>query len=71
VLSATLKVGAAPGVASIKLKGRGPNLPLPTLPLQKDPKVMVALRNSAGACWEADYSTAQRNDATQFRAKSQ
>jgi hypothetical protein len=71
VLSATLKVGAAPGVASIKLKGRGPNLPLPALPLQKDPKVVVALRNSAGACWEADYSTAQRSDVTQFRAKSQ
>ena len=71
VLSATLKVGAAPGVASIKLKGRGPSLPLPTLPLQTDPKVMVALRNSAGACWEADYSTAQRNDVTEFRAKSQ
>jgi cysteine-rich repeat protein len=71
VLSATLKVGAAPGVASIKLKGRGPNLPLPTLPLQKDPKIVVALRNSTGACWAADYSTAQRNDVTQFRAKSQ
>ena len=71
VLSATLKVGAAPGVASIKLKGRGPHLPLLTLPLRKDPKVVVALRNSAGACWEADYSTAQRTDVTQFRAKSQ
>jgi hypothetical protein len=71
VMTATLKVGTEPGVASISLKGRGPDLALPTLPLRKEPTVVAQLRNRAGACWEAEYSTAKRNDVTQFRAKSQ
>jgi hypothetical protein len=43
-------------------------LPLPALPITNGPKLAVQLRNSAGACWEADYSSALRNDASRFRA---
>jgi hypothetical protein len=70
IRAVTLRVGARPGQASILVEGRGPRLLLPTLPLREEPKVTVQLRNSAGACWGADYSTATRNDATRFKAKS-
>jgi cysteine-rich repeat protein len=58
------------GTPRITLTGLGPDLTLPTLPLQKEPKVVVQLRNTAGVCWEADYSTAIKNTVTEFKAKS-
>jgi cysteine-rich repeat protein len=58
------------GTPRISLTGLGPDLTLPTLPLQKEPKVVVQLRNTAGVCWEADYSTAIKNTVTEFKAKS-
>ncbi len=63
-----LKAGAVPGVASVTVRGLGALLPIPTLPIPNGPKVTVQLRTSAGACWEADYSSALRNDAVRFRA---
>lgn len=62
-----LKAGAA-GKASIKVTGKGTNLLVPALPLQ--PKVTVQLKSSGGECWEATYSAPTKNDATQFKAKS-
>jgi hypothetical protein len=59
------------GQASISAKGVGPHLLLPALPLHEDPQVTVQLRDSAGGCWGADFSTAMKSDATQFRAKSE
>jgi hypothetical protein len=61
---------SAAGKGTLNVQGAGANLGLPALPLQKNPAVTVQFRNSAGACWEASYSTATRNDATQFKAKS-
>ena len=66
----TLKAGAEPGQASITVRGGGPHLHLPVLPLRKDPRVTVQLRNVVGACWEADFPTARVNTATIFDARS-
>ncbi|HLK11005.1 MAG TPA: hypothetical protein VKW76_06460 [Candidatus Binatia bacterium] len=63
-----LKDGSLPGTASITVRGLGARLPVPSLPITNGPKVTVQLRNGAGACWEADYSSALRNDAVRFRA---
>jgi hypothetical protein len=68
VTSITLKTGED-GRASVQLKGEGPNLELPTLPLA--PPVTVQLR-SRGECWGAGYVSAgvQRNTETEFRGQS-
>jgi hypothetical protein len=54
----------------IKLKGKGVNLSLPSLPLQQDPAVTVQLVNTEGNCWEAVYTSAITNDAATFKAVS-
>jgi hypothetical protein len=59
-----------PGTAHISLKASGLNLDLPPLPFQQDTKVTFQLRNDLGECWDADYSTATRNDTDNFKAKS-
>jgi hypothetical protein len=66
---ASLKAGSA-GKAAVKVKGKGFNLALPDLPLAQDPRVTVQLQSSDGACWEAVYGTATRNDEERFSAKS-
>ena len=35
-----------------------------------DPTVRVQLRNSAGACWGADFSAPTQNTVEAFKAKS-
>jgi hypothetical protein len=58
------------GRARIGLKGKGERLHLAPLPLAQDPLVTVHLVASNGQCWEAHFSSVTRNDASQFRAKS-
>ena len=59
------------GKARISLKAKGVNLAMPSLPLHQDPRVIVQLKNSAGACWEADYSAPAATDTgSQFKDKS-
>jgi hypothetical protein len=65
----TLRAGAA-GKAKISVSAKGEGLPIPELPLEQAPKVIVQLQNSAGACWEAEYSSATKSSSTQFKAKS-
>jgi cysteine-rich repeat protein len=65
-----LKEGLTPGLAKIIVKGKGSHLILPTMPLAKSPRVRVQLRNSDGACWEANYSTASLNLPIEFKAKA-
>src|SRR2546427_4060921 len=62
-----LKAGGS-GAAKISLKGRGVNLPLPTLPLS--PPVTVQLQATNGQCWDAVYGTPLVNDASEFKARS-
>ena len=64
----TLKAGAA-GKAKIMLKGRGASLKTPALPISHLP-VKVQLNNTNGACWDATYATTLKNQAEQFKAKS-
>ena len=61
---------AEAGKAKISVSGKGDGLPMPELPLEQSPKVIVQLQNSAGMCWEAEYSSATKNSITQFKAKS-
>jgi len=69
VVSILLNDGG-PGTAHISVKATGLNLTPPSLPLQQDPKVTLQLQNDLGECWDADYTTAQRNEIGNFKAKS-
>ncbi|HVO23694.1 MAG TPA: hypothetical protein VMW56_08705 [Candidatus Margulisiibacteriota bacterium] len=70
IRTVTLTKGDVPGKAKIALSANGVNLaPLP-LPLNQSAAVTVQLVNSGGTCWEAVYSTATRNNAQAFKAKS-
>lgn len=54
--------------ARIKLKGKGPLLDMPLLPLA--PPVTVQLQASlAGSCWETVHTTPSTNDGVQFKSK--
>ena len=64
-----LREGLAAGKAKIFVKGKGANLPMPSLPLAQP--VLVQLHNSDGLCWEATYSApALKNQTDQFRDKA-
>jgi hypothetical protein len=65
--SVTLKAGDV-GKTTIKFKGAREPLEMPALPLS--PTVTVQLHSSNGLCWEAEYSTFLRNDAAQYKARS-
>lgn len=65
---ALLKAGGA-GMGKIDVKGGGPNLHLPMLPLTTPVRVQLR-QSSSSACWEATYSTATTNTASGFKAKS-
>jgi hypothetical protein len=56
------------GAARVTVKGAGPNLRLPTLPLS--PPVEVQLE-ADGNCWQADFASGgvERNDGLFFRSR--
>ncbi len=62
-----LKSGVATK-AKVLVKGKGVNLPMPTLPLTLPVRVQV--KSESGVCWEANYGTAIKNLPEQFRAKA-
>lgn len=57
------------GKAKILFEARGPSLQTPVLPIAHLP-VRVQLTNTSGACWDAAFSTTQKNDGGTFKAKS-
>jgi hypothetical protein len=61
-----LKSGTV-GKPKVILKGKGTALQPPSLPLT--PKVTVQLKNDAGTCWSAPFSTPLTNTSAQFKAK--
>ncbi len=62
-----LQEGLVAGKSIIQVKGAGRQLPLPTMPLALP--VTVQFTNSdTGVCWEARYTTAQKNDPSHFTA---
>jgi uncharacterized delta-60 repeat protein len=70
VYSMQLSASSTPGKSKVVFTGKGVALPWMTLPLQRDPNVVVQLRNSVGGCWGATFGSAKRNDAAKFNAKS-
>lgn len=56
------------GQAGVVVKGRGPNLDLPPLPIT--PPVTIQLQEESGPCWGATYQTGgvRLNDGERFRA---
>lgn len=63
----TLKPGDA-GAAKIVTSARGEPLLLPAAPYALP--VRAQLQAANGTCWEATYSAPRKNDAAQFKAKS-
>ncbi len=63
-----LKSGPA-GKAKVLVQGRGDFLDVPTLPLASLP-ITAQVINSDGECWEANYSTALKNQLGLLKAKS-
>lgn len=61
-------VSGASGKARIVVKGGGPNLTLPALPLGAPP--VVQLQSETGACWQSTFTTSDvgRNEPKRFRA---
>jgi cysteine-rich repeat protein len=65
----TLKLSSGPtGSARVIVRGKGPALSLPALPLTLP--VDVQLRNDAGECWGATYSAPGRNDGEGFSGRN-
>jgi hypothetical protein len=55
-----------PSLADLVVRARGPNVPLPVLPLS-EPVVAQLVRSDNSACWESDYSAPPvRNRSTVF-----
>jgi hypothetical protein len=63
-----LQAGVA-GRARIGIKGQGPLLDVPALPVASLP-VTAQLRNGNGVCWSSTFSTTRRNDGVQLKATS-
>ncbi len=74
VTKALLKPGSA-GKASIKIGGKGTNLPMPTQVgggkfFDSAPNVIVQLVNTEGRCWSSEFTTPTKNETDKFQAKS-
>jgi len=63
-----LKAGEA-GKASVSVKGKGENIPLPALGALALP-LRAQLQSENGQCYEGTFSTPSVNTPTQFKAKS-
>ena len=65
------QAGAA-GKANLKVKGKGTNLAMPTMPLAQDTTVTVQLLGpTGGICWDANFSApAKKNDESYILDKS-
>jgi hypothetical protein len=67
VRAVTLKSGAQTK-ASIVVQAKGPGLDLPPLPVGSFP-LRVQLRNTAGVCFDAEFSEPRKHDGGRFVAK--
>jgi hypothetical protein len=50
-----LRAGA-PALADLVVRARGPNVPLPALPLT-EPVVVQLVKSDGSGCWQSDYSS--------------
>jgi hypothetical protein len=58
------------GNAKVVLKATGVNLALPILEVPVPQPIKVQLQASNGTCFEATYSTSDKNDGREFKASS-
>lgn len=70
ITNVLLKAGAADKAKVEVSAGKLDLLALSPFPLQKSPRVVAQVRTSTGQCWGATFSTATKNTATKFTAKS-
>ena len=53
------------------MKGKGANLPVPALPFDQDPAVVMQISNDHGLCWSTTFTPpATKNLDTQFGDKT-
>jgi cysteine-rich repeat protein len=64
-----VKEGLVDGKAQAQVLGKGAKLHLPPLPLALPARAQL-VNDETGVCWEATFNTVVRNDAEQFKAKS-
>ena len=69
ITNVLLKAGAA-DKAKVEVSAGKLDLALSPFPLQQSPRVVAQVRTSTGQCWGATFSTATKNTATKFTAKS-
>ena len=65
---ATIRLKAAAGTGRIAIKGRGANLPLPSLPLTTPVTVQLQRRDGV-ACWAGTFSVPGTNTSEAFKAR--
>ena len=66
-----LKGNAVPGKALLQVKGKGASLPVPAMPFDQQPSVIMQIANDDGVCWETTFTTpATKNLGTQFSDKT-
>ena len=67
-----LKPGLTAGKAKITVKGKGPNLGMPALPLTTPVRMQILRRvgQFTQFCWDASFGTSTRNDGERFSARS-
>jgi hypothetical protein len=51
------------------MKGKGVNLPMPTLGSFTLPLKVELHNSSTSTCWRTQFSAPSKNDSTQFKAK--
>ena len=66
---AVLKAGIE-GKTRIVVKAKGPDVDLPSLPLDLSSSILVQLRAGAGACWQSVHGSAAKNTTTKFVSKT-
>jgi hypothetical protein len=64
------KSSTVPGKSSVKITGRGANLPVPALPIGSPP-VHAVFISDQNRCYGATYSSRLTNDGTVFKGKSE
>jgi len=65
-----LKTTASSTAPRLSATGRGPNLPIPAMPVSFPISVQWQVSNGVvQQCWDTTFTTAGRNDARKFRAK--
>jgi hypothetical protein len=63
------KAGAATA-AKVIVKGKGPNLAMPSLPLTTPVTVQLKKNDNPGICWAATYSAPTKNLSDQFKSRA-